>query len=354
MLVLVAFFPDALAISRRSSTVIVPQHCGLLTPPGIKSERVTANSYRLYYSHDTVFPLRVKITDLFGAHVEFTLHEPKDVYNLTVPHGRITSPQANVYSLSILPKLCERAVLSGEGKKFLIYEGKKDIANHIPTLHLLDPDMTENLAQFAATLAFDDKNVLSLVRVAITYDYEDTAILDYNGPHPVTGKEGHLVYEGEGGFYANFHYALVPYDARILKLDRQTLLHLVHGSLKEIGRKDLLPAVRMHSLLPGPYQSHGELYPLCEWGDTAFQAPKQEVFYTGISLWDWDVGPWDKLIFIVWEGDEEGWLVADALLDPYYLTDDIVGVFVFSRAETLKPLTLVNEAKNFTITVRTQ
>jgi len=56
---------------------------------------------------------------------------------------------------------------------------------------------------------------------------------------------------------------------------------------------------------------------------------------------------------IVWEGDEEEWLIKDQLIDPFYLTDDLVGVFDIWMDNTLQPLTLVNKKGDFKITVQT-
>jgi len=142
-------------------------------------------------------------------------------------------------------------------------------------------------------------------------------------------------------------------------LDRQEMLNLAQGKLKNINRRDLTPKMRTHAFLPGPYQSGNKIYQMCEWGDTAFQAKEQEMRYKNLTMWDWDLlssksGDVDKVIIIVWEGDEEDWLIADGLLDPYYLTDDLVGVFVVDRKKTLKPLVLKNKAGDFEMEVVTK
>jgi hypothetical protein len=96
---------------------------------------------------------------------------------------------------------------------------------------------------------------------------------------------------------------------------------------------------------------------MCEWGDTAYQAKTQEVIYRNITLWDWDVTvdgqPVTKLLLIIWEGDEEEWMVNSKLIDPFYLTDDVVGTFIVERKAVQKNLVLRNTEKNFELEVMT-
>ncbi|EKD41542.1 MAG: hypothetical protein ACD_73C00670G0001, partial [uncultured bacterium] len=73
---------------------------------------------------------------------------------------------------------------------------------------MLDPDVKLG-KQYKAYAEMDGKNVLLLKKIRITNDYEDSSILDYSGPNPLTG-EPQNIYEGEGGFYANIHYAIIP------------------------------------------------------------------------------------------------------------------------------------------------
>jgi hypothetical protein len=97
---------------------------------------------------------------------------------------------------------------------------------------------------------------------------------------------------------------------------------------------------------------------MCEWGDTAYQAKTQEVSYQNITLWDWDITvdskPATKLLLIIWEGDEEEWMVNSQLIDPFYLTDDVVGTFVVEHQAKKKSLVLRNNAKDFEIEVVTE
>lgn len=279
---------------------------------------------------------------------------------------------ANPVLLSALPKLCPRLEIKNPGSTELadqrqlkfIYRGSKDLLNRKPMAQLMDPDFF-NAEQYNTVAKFDGRNVLLLQKITLRYDYEETSILDYEGPHPVTGQpvtgqpvtgKPHRVYEGEGGFYANFHYAILPYDKSILNLDRQTLLHLIQGKLAEIDKNPLRPKLRVHSFLPGPFLSRSEYgYELCEWGDTNFQAPEQSLSYEDVALWDWDYlgSPAEKILLIIWEGDEEAWMIEQKLLHPFYLTDDLVAIFEISRAKTLAPLRLINRQKDFEITVMT-
>lgn len=310
----------------------------------------------------------IKITDLFGAHVDVFVEDPSQIHGKTIGTQVLRNTAANPFALNALPALCPRVrFVDDGGKKRLIYDTRFDVLNGRPKMQLFDPDYKRLKNQQKILDVFDLKNVLAVRRVKITYDYEDTSLVDYMGPHPIT-KEPHIVYEGEGGFYANFHYAVVPFDERIKHLGRQELLNLAQGKLAYINREDLTPELRTHGFLPGPYLSpdRSYFYEMCEWGDTTFQAAEQEVSYERLFIWDWDLwdgvkGPrskgqgrgGDKVMVIVWEGDEEDWLIADGLLDPYYLTDDLVGLFVVEREKTLKPLVLKNEAANFEIELLT-
>lgn len=77
--------------------------------------------------------------------------------------------------------------------------------------------------------------------------------------------------------------------------------------------------------------------------------------WTQIALWDWnyEVKKTDPLIMIVWEGDEEDWLIHNQLIDPFYLTDDLIGVFEIKKEETLNPLTFKNQKGDFEMTLET-
>lgn len=116
----------------------------------------------------------------------------------------------------------------------------------------------------------------------------------------------------------------------------------------------MLPQLKTHSFLPGPYQSSKGVYELCEWGDTSFANHPQTLTYNDLLIWDWDLHPTNRVMLIVWEGDEEDWMIADGLLDPYYLTDDVVGVFVIEKEQTKQPKRFINKNKDFEIVLKTQ
>lgn len=256
--------------------------------------------------------------------------------------------------MSPLPKICPRVTLNFTSPPEATYHGEKDSINHFPFFQLMDPDARQGQSLQSYT-GMDGHHVLLLKKVSIDYDYEDSGIIDYDGPNPLTGKQ-EIVHEGEGGFYANFHYAVVPYDPQIPKMERQTLLHLVQGKLKEIDQENLRPQIRTHSFIPGPFLSKStSVYDMCEWGDTAHQAPHQKMAYSDIALWDWDytVKNADHVLLIIWEGDEEDWLISEKLIDPFYLTDDLIGIFDIRQDKTIKPLTLTNKTGDFKITVQT-
>lgn len=283
------------------------------------------------------------------------------VQRFTFTEGVVREKAANPALLSVLPKLCPRIVVKAgptgplvdqRALEFL-YQGADDRLNHVPSVQLTDPDYFQGV-QYKTSSEMDGRNVLLLKKVTVRNDYEDTAILDYEGPHPLTGKP-HRVFEGDGGFYANFHYAIFPYR-RLKHLDRQEWLHLAQGKLKDINKESLRPLLRAHSFIPGPFLSREDyVYNLCEWGDTRWQAPEQTLHYENMALWDWDysIERADHVLMVVWEGDEEDWMYQAKLIDPFYLTDDMVAIFEIRREDTLRPLTLVNESKDFEVVIET-
>lgn len=341
------------AMSWSSLKISIPEQCHFENLNTAEVKKISDTSYELNFKPGTQFPLSFKITDFFGAHIERSAKDPNELNNQEFTDGIVKIRYANPVYIETMPRLCPRAKIIQEGgQKSLVYDAVLDILNEKPSFQLFDPDFARLPAQADILKNFDNKNVLCITHAKITYDYEDTSILDYQGPHPITGKP-HLVYEGEGGFYANFHYAVMPFDKKYLALDRQELLNLAQGKLSLIKREDLTPSFRAHSFIPGPYLSKDEVYPFCEWGDTSFQAQKQQVTYKNLKIWDWDLGP-DKIMIVVWEGDEEDWLIEAKLLDPFYLTDDLVAVFVVNRADVLKPKILRNQIGNFEMEVVTE
>jgi hypothetical protein len=319
----------------------------LLADKDTKVFEVGNSRYKIYFKSGAVFPKTFRVFDFFGAHIDFSVADPYQLHRMVIKAGRVETPYANPVYIDKIPKLCSRTQMK-DGQ--LVYDAGHDILNRKPSIHLFDPDYQGSAEQKSILKIFDDKNILMITDVKINYDYEDNSILDYEGPHPITGKP-HMVYEGQGGFYANFHYAVMPFRAPYLRLSRQEMLALVQGRLADIGRVDLMPAMRTHSFIPGPYASQDKVYELCEWGDTSFQAKQQQLRYQGLKIWDWDLIKEDKVIVVVWEGDEEAWMIEASLLDPFYMTDDIVGVFVVDRKKSKQPLILKNKSGNFTMTV---
>ena len=346
------------ALILRSIRVTVPAQSTLQTNSGtVVALPHKENEFKIYFTFFSHFPVTLTVTDIFGAHVTESFADPSQLQNLVIGDGIVRVRLANPPTLTILPELCPRAeLITTGGKKSLLYHAARDILNQRPTIQLVDPDVRYVPAQQHSLDHFDNKNVLTVQHVKIKYDYEDTNILDYEGPHPMTGKN-EKIYEGEGGFYANLHYAVVPFEERILHLSRQELLNLAEGRLGYIDRQDLRPKLRLHAFLPGPYLSKKSIYEMCEWGDSTYQSKVQEMAYADLAIWDWDIPidgkPVTKLILIVWEGDEEDWLIDDGLIDPYYLTDDVVGVFTIQKSNTADPLRLKNAQGNFEAEVRT-
>lgn len=333
--------------------------------PGFAIESGEATGqYTGYLDEKTTFPINLTITGLFGGIVKKQIPSLSQLSSLKVGSGIISSAETNPNEVEHLPSLCPRVYVDHKkpfpsepelvSQENFLYATNEDRLNHRPIFQLLDPDAKEG-EQYKAYAEMDGKNTLLLLKVALTYDYEDSEIVDYDGPHHQTSKP-HKIFEGDGGFYANFHYAVVPFSKKYLELDRQTLLHLVQGKLKEINKESLRPKLRTHSLIPGPFLSRSEyIYDMCEWGDTTYQAQRQTLTYRNFALWDWDysVRSADHVLLIIWEGDEEKWMVDQGLIDPTYLTDDLVGIFEMKRKDTLEPLTLINKRGDFVVTVQT-
>lgn len=269
----------------------------------------------------------------------------------------IADDDPNPSRMATLPALCPR-IEARPGKAtaapVYLYRGEKDSLNRFPITQLSDPDKNE-ARQAESVRLIDGRNVLLLRSVRLSYDYEDDAIVDERRSDPKSGKTIE-VQEGRGGFYANLHYAVLPYDSSILSLPEQSLLHLAEGSLASIGLTERRPELRTHGFLPGPFLSGSSFgYPLCEWGDTAHQAPEQSLEYRNIALWDWDysVTSPGRVLLIVWEGDEEDKARAQGLIGATRLTDDLIGVFEVTRAGSQNPLRLQNSRGDFEITLQT-
>lgn len=363
-ILLLAFSPLAQTLSYRIAKITVPPFTQIIVEGATIQGNPSNGHYTIYFPENFKFPFTLKAMGPLGGSIEKKIASPRQLANLKIKEGIIRTRKANPQKLQVLPRLCPRLKIekkiSSNSEKIqkidyiFVYEGSQDRMNHIPVFQLLDKDAGKGV-QYKTYAEIDMDNVLLLKKVEITNDYEDTAIVDYVGPHPITGKN-QTIHEGEGGFYANIHYAVVPYDKKILKMDRQTLLHFAQGNLEEIEKKELRPELRTHSFIPGPFLSKtGQLYELCEWGDTTYQAPKQSLNYKDIALWDWDysVKNADHILLIIWEGDEEDWLYREQLIHPFYLTDDLIGIFEIKKKDAKDPLTLKNEKGDFTITVQT-
>lgn len=361
----VFFFPRGTWSLHIPGVIIsVPPQCDVTSSANVTIGPNRESRVKISFNKNTVFPFELTITDLFGAHIHKLVLDPRQLENWQVPQGLIKTKYANPATLDKIPELCPRARLlynDKDEKKSLVYDVTNDVLNQSPVLQAFDPDFADTPSQKRLLKNFDTKNLLTLTHARISYDHEDSTILDYRGPNPLNAFVGRpqLIYEGEGGFYANIHFAVVPYDARYLKLARQEILNLAQGKLATIDRLDLKPELRTHSFLPGPYLSKNDVYAMCEWGDTHFQASVQEMTYNNLKIWDWDLKDErgkkiDKVLVIIWEGDEEDWLIADGLLDPYYLTDDLIGIFTVKRVDTKRAITFKNKAGNFEMTLETK
>lgn len=336
-------------------------------PPGVV---ITAGKYQwgpilpgmeklvLAFPKDWTFPFDLNIFGAMGINWVIPMETPTDLRRVDLKPGFIKDGNPRPSRLEKIPKLCSR-LFEKQGRGLyhpqaeLIYDGNKDALNHFPTLQLTDPDLKKS-QQYKTSTEMDGSNVLLLKKVTLRYDYEDDQIIDYQGPNPLTGEE-HTLFEGRGGFYANIHYAVIPYVRGYKGFDRQLLLHLAEGRLTEINQEEHRPEIRTHGFLPGPFTSgKKKFYEMCEWGDSGLM-PEQTLNYQGMALWDWDfsVSNADSILLIVWEGDEEDWLIRDQLISPFYVTDDLIGIFEIKEKETMESLTLVNDAGDFEITIQT-
>lgn len=310
--------------------------------------------YRLTFTDDSRWPLKVQAAGPMGGIATQEISDSNQTKTLTFKNGVISETDSDPQNIAFIPTLCPRLRIVEEDVRLkFIYDAKTDRLNHIPVLQLMKPDAEKNL--YETYLRMDGKNVLQVHGIKLSYDYEDASIIEYVGPDAVTG-EIRTLKEGYGGFYANINYAVIPYSPQIAALDTQTLLHLAQGSLEKVHKEALKPELRTHAFFPGPFRSSKNYhYELCEWGDTRYQAAVQELEYENMALWDWDypVQKPDRVLLIVWEGDEEYLYPHYQSLPPHHLIDDMIGVFDIKRADTLQPLTLKNERHDFEITVQT-
>jgi hypothetical protein len=305
---------------------------------------------------DGDFPRQVQALGPLGGRVERQVKNWMELASLQIPTGIIADRDPNPEKLSVLPKLCPRLELvagAEKGSRAYLYQGSLDRLNHVPMLQLWDGTGWQN-DHYLSYRLMDGSNVLLLKKITLHYDYEDSNIVDYAGPSPKTGKPTQ-VHEGSGGFYANLHYAIVPFRSEYLGWNSQELLHLAQGRLKELGKNRYRPELRTHSFLPGPFLSGGSrFYSMCEWGDTAYQAPLQELEYENLALWDFDfpVKGGDHLLMIVFESDHEDHLLRDRAIPRNHLADDLIGVFEIRKDDFNKEVKLVNARGDFEISLQ--
>jgi hypothetical protein len=322
----------------------------ILTPPGVEvaspygevRSQADLTMHRILVS-DTLsgVPIPVELRGPFGGIVRKSYVALQgDV--ISVGTAIVTDSHSNPERLEALPALCPRVWVDRES---LVYDAHKDILNTIPIIQLLDPD-AKPLPRAERTLErFDCKNVLMM----ISFDYEDS------GQVKARGLDGVAIPEEQSGFYANFHIAVLPYSESLLAHDPSELLRIAEGkaSLRGISL-DPLWAWRTHSFLPGPFLSRSDFfYDMCEWGDTAYQAPAQRVRYDNLAIWDWDYPVGDQVVIVIWEGDEEEPLVSRGLVAPGDIIDDLIAVFIVARDATREPKTLESKARNVGMHIQT-
>lgn len=301
------------------------------------------------------FPLAIAAQGPMGGKTERWVASSQELNTLHIPSGIISDKDPNPPRLEMLPKLCPRLQLASgkkENTRAYVYQGQDDSLNHIPMVQLSEGDAWRG-EQYRSYSGMDGRNVLMLKKISLRYDYEDSAIVDYRGVSPKTGKTESL-HEKNSGFYANLHYAVVPFREEYRGWNDQQILHLAQGSLAAIGLSQFAPQIRTHSFLPGPFLSRsGSFYEMCEWGDTAYQAPLQELEYEDMALWDFDyLATSEPLMLIVFESDHEDHLLQQRLIPKNYLVDDLVGVFEIKKEDLKKSLTLKNSRGDFEITLQ--
>lgn len=326
----------------------------ILTPPGVEvaspyaevRSQADLTMHRVLVS-DTLrgVPIPVELRGPFGGIVRKSyLAGQGDV--VSVGTAIVTDPHSNPERLEALPALCPRVWVD---RGSLSYDAHKDILNTVPIIQLLDPD-AKPLPRAERTLErFDCKNVLLVKEMMISFDYEDSGQIKARGP------DGDVIAEDQSGFYANFHVAVLPYSESLLAHDSSELLRIAEGKASLRGMTlDPLWAWRTHSFLPGPFLSRSDFfYDMCEWGDTAYQAPAQRMRYDNLAIWDWDYPVGDKVVIVIWEGDEEESLVSRGLVAPGDIIDDLIAVFIVARDATREPKVLANKAKNVVIHIQT-
>lgn len=342
-------------------------HFFVTTPPKVvvESSQADVTSDLASGTHRIRVPATLKGTPItlefkgpYGGIAKQTIIPQKDGEFFSVGTGIINEAFSNPEYLSLLPALCPR--VSDHGGK-LVYAGNKDLFNHTPVMQLLDPDATpisQNVSDMQGTITeFDCHDVLLIDEVSMTFDYEDPQNVKAILP------DGSLIREDHAGFYSNFHMAAFPYSADLTTLPPQTLLRIAEGRLSESKElrnafsKDTIDRLkwRTHSFLPGPFLSRSDFfYSMCEWGDTARQAPKQTLHYDNLPIWDWDYNDEGQAIFLViWEGDEEDGLITQGALSKSAIMDDLVEIFVVHAQDVDRGKTYTNAAHTVSIRLKT-
>lgn len=154
----------------------------------------------------------------------------------------------------------------------------------------------------------------------------------------------------------------------------QVLLHIARGKLHELGDREtarLNPQLLASGMLPGPFLSKrmcvrhtgngddrrcAQYYDQCEWFDTSYHAPYQQMNYRNFCIWDWDSDPGPKreqcAMILLWEGDgaaterarHVGW-IGDT-----DISDDFIGMFEVRRDDFSKgPVEQQNFSGHLTI-----
>lgn len=339
----------ALAFSFDVST---PPGVVVSTPYGTVDSKVGLGAHRLELpDHLSGAPVSLELKGPFGGIVRETVY-PRvgpslENHNIVFKSGIVRTKLSNPDYLDILPALCPRVDLQKEG---LMYRGEGDILNTTPVLQLMDPDAKFFEDADQTVKAFDCSDVLLVEEVRLSFDYEDPSLRNAVSP------SGEIYAEDRSGFYANFHVAVLPDGEALRALSPEDLLRVAEGKASERG-VPLAPEWqwRTHSFLPGPFLSRRDfLYAMCEWGDTAKQAPHQALHYQNLGIFDWDYpGVGEKLLIVVWEGDEEAALIDDGVLLMGAIADDLVAVFAVSKEEAKGGVTFTNPEGTFEMRVKT-
>lgn len=324
--------------------VRTPRGVALVASHGEVNSKVASGRHVIRFDEadSSIESVELVLKGPYGGYVRKVVPLKKEKNYFTMRTGVPIIRASNPQYIQVLPALCPRIK---EKDDALLYMTDQDLLNYTPTLHLLDPDA----AQFSETQEtirqFDCRNVLLVDKVGIAFDYEDPSLVKASPPGLAP------LHEEQSGFYANFNIAVMPYEDAVAKRSPRDILRFAEGRASELDW--LIPprlAWRTRSFLPGPFLSHDDLlYSMCEWGDTAYQAPRQELNYRDFAVWDWDYPVGQTLLLVIWEGDEEEGLMSRGLLPKYAIMDDLVAVFTVTREEAAGGKLFVNPRGDFWI-----